>query len=412
MKKKAKKARGKEEEIQNQSIANTEGFVLEVVLQNSNGGGFNQPSRSSVQCSLAPAVLSGGASDVGSQEVPSQVRGESVRAGGQVVDRDTSEAYHIIDIQEDLGMTFKGVGNEDVTRVKEFERRKIRELVQAEHLDFLALQETKMDVIPNNFVQRLWGNSDCGWVYLPVVGNSGGILSIWNKVKASLVFSFIGEGFVGVCLQFVGELRCCYIVNVYAKCNLRAKHRLWSDILMSKRGFGDGLWCVVGDFNSVRDCHERRGVGVRSVGGRSTEMVEFDNFLNDLELVDMPLIGRSFTWFHPNGVSMSRLDRVLISSSWFDVWGNPNVWVLARDVADHCPLVLRYSSLDWGPKPFRFNNFWLGNREFKEVITKAWESQHFEGWMGFILKERLKGLKGVIKEWSGRTFGEVEHTKK
>jgi hypothetical protein len=30
-------------------------------------------------------------------------------------------------------------------------------------------------------------------------------------------------------------------------------------------------------------------------------------------------------------------------------------------VVDHCPLVLRYSSDDWGPKPFRFNNFLLQN---------------------------------------------------
>jgi hypothetical protein len=129
-------------------------------------------------------------------------------------------------------------------------------------------------------------------------------------------------------------------------------------------------------------------------------MVEFDLFLNNFGLVDMPLIGRQFTWLHPNGVSMSRLDGLLISSNWFDVWGASNVWVLTRDVSDHCPLVLRYSPEDWGPKPFRFNNFWLLNNDFKNVVTNAWRSHQCEGWMGFILKERLKNLKGVIKEWS------------
>jgi hypothetical protein len=108
-------------------------------------------------------------------------------------------------------------------------------------------------------------------------------------------------------------------------------------------------------------------------------MVEFNSFLANLELVDLPLIGRAFTWFHPNGVTMSRLDRILISNSWFDVWGGPNAWVLSRDVADHCPLVLKYSSADWGPKPFRFNNFWLLCRDFKDVVKVTWESSNAEG---------------------------------
>jgi hypothetical protein len=49
-------------------------------------------------------------------------------------------------------------------------------------------------------------------LFLPAVDNSCGILSIWNKVKASLVYTFIGEGFVGVCLDLVSESR-CFIVN-------------------------------------------------------------------------------------------------------------------------------------------------------------------------------------------------------
>jgi hypothetical protein len=92
-----------------------------------------------------------------------------------------------------------------------------------------------------------------------------------------------------------------------------------SDILMSKRGLGEGLWCVLGDFNVVRDRNERIGLGLNLDEGRSSEMAVFDDFLNNLELVDMPLIGKRFMWFHPNGISLSRLDKVLISQAWFDV---------------------------------------------------------------------------------------------
>jgi hypothetical protein len=131
-----------------------------------------------------------------------------------------------------------------------------------------------------------------------------------------------------------------------------------------------------------------------------------------LELIDLPLVGRRFTWFHPNGVSMSRLDRVLVSNDWVTTWGNPNVWVLPRDVSDHCPLVVRYSNLDWGPIPFQFNNFWLGIKSFKELIVKTWEAQSYTGWMGHILKDRFKGLKIAIKDWSVEVYGKPEEKRK
>jgi mannosylglycoprotein endo-beta-mannosidase len=284
----------------------------------------------------------------------------------------------------------RGLGS----RVK---RRKIRELVRRENVDFLTIQETKMEAFPDNFVASLWGSGDCDWASLPTVGNSGGILSIWNKVKLTLIFTFIGCVCDWVCLDFEEKNKKCFVINVYAKCNIRDKKSLWSNILMSKEGFGDGLWCVVGDFNSVRDVHERRGVNSSSISGRSNEIREFDSFLGDLDMIDLLLVGRNYTWYHPNGLAMSRLDRVLISPSWGDAWGDPLVRVLDRDVADHCPFLLYYSHADWGPKPFRFNNYWLQHKDFKNIVVQAWREHHCEGWMGFILKERLKCIKGVIK---------------
>ncbi|MCI49107.1 endonuclease/exonuclease/phosphatase family protein, partial [Trifolium medium] len=83
---------------------------------------------------------------------------------------------------------------------------------------------------------------------------------------------------------------------------------------MSRLGFGGGCWCVTGDFNSVREVSERRGVGSALSNNQYREVEEFVTFLEDLEMIDLPLIGRRLTWFHTNGVTMSRLDRVLLSN--------------------------------------------------------------------------------------------------
>ncbi|GAU09987.1 hypothetical protein TSUD_393040 [Trifolium subterraneum] len=296
--------------------------------------------------------------------------------GVGVSERRRVEAEKLIELAEDVGIKFHGGDGEDVERGlgSRVKRRKVKEVIGVEKLDFLALQETKLEEVTSTLCRSLWGNDD------------------W-------------DGFVGVCLDLVDlQVRVC-VINVYAKCNLSDKRRLWSDLLMTKRGFGDIVWCIVGDFNSVLDTSERRGIALGAAHSPTREMMEFGQFMEDLELVDLPFIGRRFTWFHPNGTTMSRLDRVLVSLDWIPLWGNPNAWVAPRDVSDHCPIILRYDSTDWGPKPFRFNNFWLKHNNFRTLVKDTWEAQQFTGWMGYILKDRLKGLKIAIKNWNGVVYG-------
>jgi hypothetical protein len=53
-----------------------------------------------------------------------------------------------------------------------------------------------------------------------------------------------------------------------------------------------------------------------SVQSPSSEIVEFELFVNNMELTDLSVLGRKFTWFHSNGVAMSRIDRALVSADW------------------------------------------------------------------------------------------------
>jgi hypothetical protein len=169
-----------------------------------------------------------------------------------------------------LSYNVRGLGG----RVK---RRRVKELVRDHKVDFLALKETKMEVVSESFCRSLWGSDQCTWAFFPSEGASGGILSIWGNSNSNLIFTFIGEGFVGVCLEWGVKKSICFIVNVYSKCDLVAKRRLWWNISMSKGGFGRGVWCVVGDFNAVRRPEERRGVSEHS--SLNGEMREFDGFI-------------------------------------------------------------------------------------------------------------------------------------
>jgi hypothetical protein len=102
-------------------------------------------------------------------------------------------------------INIRGLGG----RVK---KSKVRGFIATNHLDFVAIQETKLEAIDDNLCHFLWGNSSCCWSFIPALGSSGGILSIWCSSKGNAVYSFSGLGYVGVCLEWGGSqipLFCC-----------------------------------------------------------------------------------------------------------------------------------------------------------------------------------------------------------
>lgn len=61
---------------------------------------------------------------------------------------------------------------------------------------------------------------------------------------------------------------------------------------MSKRGFGHGLWCLARDFTAILNQSERKGSSVQS---SRIELEKFQSFVANMELQDVPLLGRKFT---------------------------------------------------------------------------------------------------------------------
>jgi len=68
---------------------------------------------------------------------------------------------------------------------------------------------------------------------------------------------------------------------------------------------------------------------------------------------------------------MSRIDRVLISEEWSQAWGE----ILFGCYLGMSQIIVLWlfknGGWDWGPNPFRFNNFWLQNQKFKGVVEEA-----------------------------------------
>ena len=119
-----------------------------------------------------------------------------------------------------------------------------------------------------------------------------------------------------------------------------------------------------------------------------------------MELQEIKCVGSSFTWIRPNGSVKSRLDRFLVSDQWMSNWPDSCQHVLPRDFSDHCPTILQTKMLDWGPKPFRVADWWIHQKGYQRVVREAWSSAQQGGWGGVVLKNKLKYLKEVIRQWS------------
>ncbi|KHN42743.1 hypothetical protein glysoja_030226, partial [Glycine soja] len=80
---------------------------------------------------------------------------------------------------------------------------------------------------------------------------------------------------------------------------------------------------------------------------------------------------------------------------------------LSRNFSDHCPIILRSTVIDWGPKPFRVLDCWLSDSSFKETVKNCWLSSRLPGWGGFVLKEKIKILKQKLKIWNKESYGDT-----
>jgi exonuclease III len=177
----------------------------------------------------------------------------------------------------------------------------------------LCLQETKLALCDDFLSSSLWGNSPHAFSYRPSIGASGGLLTIWDTTEVE-VWSSVSQEHVLWCHgRFLSSGEEFHVANVYGPCDAGARQRLWDSLSVRILSLGGQRVCVCGDFNAVRNPEERRS---SRAGPSTSDHWPFNRFIDDKFLVDLPMSGRSFTWYKGDGLTMSRLDRFLLSEEW------------------------------------------------------------------------------------------------
>ncbi|KAL5144990.1 LINE-1 retrotransposable element ORF2 protein [Glycine soja] len=279
----------------------------------------------------------------------------------------------------------------------------IRSMVRRQKIDLLCLQETKKESMDKDVCKALWGCSDFDWECVPAVNTAGGLLCVWDSFNFRVESKIAERGFIMLEGVWRAEDHRLVVVNIYAACDLAAKRLLWQRLSDLKRQSQVQSWCLVGDFNCIRNPDER--MGTNPCHPDSSIIAEFNEWLADMEVEDIPCSGKTFTWFRPNGACKSRLDRVLLSDEWVSKWPDSAQHNLQRNYSDHCPIMLQSKITDWGPKPFRFFNAWLQDKDLYKVVKDCWTTNQPTGWGGYALKCKLQKLKQRLKAWSKEKSG-------
>ncbi|GJR46170.1 RNA-directed DNA polymerase, eukaryota, reverse transcriptase zinc-binding domain protein [Tanacetum coccineum] len=217
------------------------------------------------------------------------------------------------------------------------------------------------------------------------VGNSGGILCVWDPNAFRKDSVTLSDYFIlvrGVWQQNGMDL---LIVVVYAPHDAKEKMMLW-EYLTREINRWKGKVVVMGDFNEVRFRSDRFGSNFNVQGANI-----FNSFISSAGLVEVELGGCSFTWCHKSAKKMSKLDRFFVSDSFLNTYPYISAISLERFLSDHRPILLREHHLDYGPTPFRFFHYWCEIDGFRKLVEDTW-------------KECLNNKANAIYDDSGKGY--------
>ncbi|KHN37510.1 Transposon TX1 putative 149 kDa protein, partial [Glycine soja] len=179
----------------------------------------------------------------------------------------------------------------------------------------------------------------------------------------------------------------------------------WQNLSNRKSQSQDTCWCLVGDFNCIRHPLERIG---NNRGNSDAHIIaDFNEWLADMEVDDIPCMGKPFTWMRPNGTCKSKLDRVLVSDGWLAKWPDSSQLNLERNYSDHCPIILKSKSIDWGPNPFKvFDEGDNNNLYFHKLINYSRRRNTLRGLLidGTWVEDPLLVRAEVLQHFQNRFY--------
>lgn len=131
----------------------------------------------------------------------------------------------------------------------------------------------------------------------------------------------------------------------------------------------------------------------------------FPNLFNALihlhELRELDMTGGAYTWSNnQESPTLEKLDRMLMSKEWEDLFPLVMIKKLPRDISDHNPLILLSESQTPSKTiHFRFELGWIRNPGFFITVKKIWDKPCRAPTTLDKIQQKIKLIKQYFKGW-------------
>jgi hypothetical protein len=167
-------------------------------------------------------------------------------------------------------------------------------------------------------------------------------------------------------------------------------------------------WLMMGDFNETMWQSEHFSKKKRN----EKQMMDFRETLSYCDLHDLGFNGTPWTYDNKRQGKENvkvRLDRVVASPSWSDIYPQSNVSHLTSSRSDHCPILLKLFQDNASPRTncaLRYEACWESEESLAEEIKVAWENHSKPRDLGQVAAN-LSGVMDCLQSWSKKTVGSV-----
>ena len=271
----------------------------------------------------------------------------------------------------------------------------LKNLISEHNFHFIGIQETMVENIDDITLKGFDPNSNYLWKWIPSRGKSGGLLSGINTEFLDVGGFCEGKYILQLDVWDKHLKQKWNFLNVYRATQLEHKNEFLAEL---------ARFCcknnqphlIGGDFNIIRFSSDKnKPSGVH----KHTDL--FNNIISTYELLDMHLVGGKYTWSNnQENPTLERLDRILISKQWENLFPTAFLYKLPREISDHNPLIL---SNQYGiPNrkiSFKFENSWLKDQEFKSLVAKIWNKPCYATSALERIQKKLKRFKQYFKGW-------------
>lgn len=274
----------------------------------------------------------------------------------------------------------------------------IRDKIVESKGDIVCLQETKKEVIDQIFLRNICPQGFDAFAYKPAVGASGGILTIWKSAVFKGVEVFQNDFALSVQMTSSHNNSSWLLTTIYAPCTCHGK-RSFLEWFRNYHMPVEQDWLVIGDFNLIRRPEDRN-----REGGDQIEMFLFNEAISTLNLIELPLHGRHFTWTNKqNPPLLERLDWFFTNTGWTEKYPNTSVKTLPMETSDHWPCSIEISTSIPRNAIFRFENHWIHRADFIEQAISGWSAPFPSSDPAKLLSAKFKNLRRVLKSWNAST---------